>query len=103
MSKETEAQKGKNYEAGRKINSLKLWMVMFYVNFRKTRRQHRMHWSQQCGWAHANIPIVVPAIPTINAFQWVNLRDCCVHSSALVRTTFKEKEKKKLKEPENIC
>lgn len=56
-----------------------------------------MCWSQQCGWAHANIPIVVPAIPTINAFQWVNLRHRCVHSSTLGRTTSKEKEEKKLK------
>lgn len=57
----------------------------------------------KCGWAHANIPIVVPAVPTVNAFQRVDLRDCCVHSSALVRTTFKEKEKKKLKGPEISC
>lgn len=56
-----------------------------------------MCWSQQCVWVHTNIPIVVPAIPTINAFQWVNLRHRCVHSSALVRTTSKEKEEKELK------
>jgi hypothetical protein len=62
-----------------------------------------MHGSRHCGWAHTNIPIVVPAIPTINAFQWVHLRDGCVHSSTLVRTTFEKKEKKELKKPETMC
>lgn len=64
------------------------------VKFRKSpRQQWRMHRSQHRGWARANIPIVVPAIPTINAFQWVHLRDSRVHCSTLLRTTFKKESR----------